>query len=163
MARRNYYPQEPNPRGDRAALHRAYSRLREIDDLKISLVSSLIALRRSKAPSGSFASILPCPRSRPLSTTPDIATSNGEPSACRLPAPDLQRTSTAAATPASWLRSIWRHVTHVRSPKISACRLQRTCAGFCCRVLGLVSFRSQFGEGPRGNGGQETTDRMMAR
>src|ERR1700730_13272236 len=67
---------------------------------------------------GSFASILPCPLSRPLSTTLDITTSDRTPSACRLPAPDLQTTDTAAAAPASWLRSIWRHVTHVRSPTI---------------------------------------------
>ena len=52
-----------------------------------------------------FASILPCPLSRPLSTTPDITSSDRNPSACRLPAPDLQTTGTAAAAPASWLRS----------------------------------------------------------
>ena len=67
---------------------------------------------------GSFASIFPCPLSRPLSTAPDITTSGRDPSACRFPAPVLQTTGTAAAAPASWLRSIWRHVTPVRSPTI---------------------------------------------
>src|ERR1700716_2666918 len=43
--------------------------------------------------------------SRPLSATPDITTSDRDPSACRHPAPDLQTTGTAAAS-ASWLRSI---------------------------------------------------------
>jgi len=66
----------------------------------------------------SFASKLPCPLSRPLSTAPDISTPDRDPSACRFPAPVLQTTGTAAAAPASWLRSIWRHVTHVRSPTI---------------------------------------------
>jgi hypothetical protein len=51
-------------------------------------------------------------------TTPDIATSDRDPSACRPPALDLQSTDTAAAAPAPSLRSSWRHVTHVRSPKI---------------------------------------------
>ena len=60
--------------------------------------------------SGSPASILTCPRSRPLSTTPGITTSDRDPSACRLPAPDLQTTGAAAAAPASGPRSIWRHV-----------------------------------------------------
>src|SRR5206468_798728 len=55
---------------------------------------------------GSFASILPCPFSRPLSTTPDITTSDRDPPACRLPAPFLQTTGTAAAAPASWLASV---------------------------------------------------------
>src|SRR6266478_7594921 len=41
---------------------------------------------------GSFASILRWPLSLPLSTTPDITTSDRDPSACRLPAPDLQTT-----------------------------------------------------------------------
>jgi hypothetical protein len=40
------------------------------------------------------------------------------PSACHLPTPVLQTTGTAAAAPASWLRSISRRVTHVRSPTI---------------------------------------------
>jgi len=62
--------------------------------------------------------MLPCPICRPLSTTPDIATSDRDPSACRPPALDLQSTDTAAAAPAHSLRSSWRHVTHVRSPKI---------------------------------------------
>jgi hypothetical protein len=48
----------------------------------------------------------------------DITTSDRDPSACRVPTPDLQTTGTAAAAPESWLRSIWRHVMHVRSPKI---------------------------------------------
>jgi len=62
--------------------------------------------------------MLPCPICRPLSTTPDIATSDRDPSACRPPALDLQSTATAAAAPAPSLRSSWRHVTHVWSPKI---------------------------------------------
>jgi len=37
--------------------------------------------------------------------------------ACCLPVPHLHRPNTAAVAPASWLRSTWRHVTHVRSPK----------------------------------------------
>src|ERR1700730_10896216 len=46
-----------------------------------------------------------CPLSRPLSTTPDLTTSDRDPSACCLPAPFLQTTGTAAAAPASWLRT----------------------------------------------------------
>jgi hypothetical protein len=46
---------------------------------------------------GSFPSILPCPISRPLSTTPDSTTPDRDPSACRLPAPDRQITGRAAA------------------------------------------------------------------
>src|ERR1700682_2269844 len=42
---------------------------------------------------GSFASMLPCPLSRPLSITPDTTTLDRDPSACRPPAPDLQRTA----------------------------------------------------------------------
>src|SRR5713101_2120561 len=37
--------------------------------------------------------MLPCPLSRPPSITPDTTTSDRDPSACRPPAPDLQRTA----------------------------------------------------------------------
>src|SRR4030088_600797 len=37
--------------------------------------------------------MLPCPLSRRLSITPDTTTSDRDPSACRPPAPDLQRTA----------------------------------------------------------------------
>src|SRR5260370_29086658 len=37
--------------------------------------------------------MLPCPLSRPLSITPDTTTSGRDPSACRRPAPDLQKTA----------------------------------------------------------------------
>src|SRR6266851_10333986 len=37
--------------------------------------------------------MLPCPLSRPLSITPDTTTSDRDRSACRPPAPDLQRTA----------------------------------------------------------------------
>jgi hypothetical protein len=87
--------------------------------------------------SGAFSSILPCPLSRPLFTTLDIATPDRDPSACRVPAPDLQTTGTAAqllrlASLALATRDA-RAVTHD-----SAYRLQRTCLGSAARVLGLV-------------------------
>jgi hypothetical protein len=44
--------------------------------------------------------------------------SDRDPSACRPPVLDLQSTDTASVAPAPSLRSTWRHVTHVRSPKI---------------------------------------------
>src|ERR1700730_7025261 len=37
--------------------------------------------------------MLPCPLSRPLSITPDTTTFDRDPSACRPPAPDQQRTA----------------------------------------------------------------------
>ena len=48
---------------------------------------------------GSFASILPCPLSRPQSTTPDITTSDRDPSACRLPAVGRQKSIDRSDTP----------------------------------------------------------------
>jgi hypothetical protein len=42
--------------------------------------------------------------------------------------PDLQTTGTAAAAPASWLRSIWRQVTQV-----FGMTMQRTLRRICCR------------------------------
>jgi hypothetical protein len=68
---------------------------------------------------GPIASILPCPRSRSLSTIPDI-TSDRDPSACCLPAPDLQTTGTATAAPASDLER-W---LPARSPSRSAQRVE---------------------------------------
>jgi hypothetical protein len=76
---------------------------------------------------GSFASILPCPLSRPLSTTPDITTSDRDPSACRLPAPDLRTRGTAAAAPASWLRS--HHGVELLRTLIAASRAKMAAFG----------------------------------
>jgi NADPH:quinone reductase-like Zn-dependent oxidoreductase len=53
--------------------------------------------------------------------------------------------------------------SHVRPPKNSAYQLQRTCAKPAARVLGLIFFGSQFGEGRRRNGEEQTADRAMAR
>jgi hypothetical protein len=55
----------------------------------------------AKVRSGSFASILPCPISRPLSTIPDTTTSDREPSACRLP---CARSANNGARPPQLLR-----------------------------------------------------------
>src|SRR5262252_8182542 len=40
------------------------------------------------------------------------------PPPCRPRASDLQTTGTTAAVSCAWLRSIWRHLTYARSPKI---------------------------------------------
>ena len=86
--------------------------------------------------------MLPCPICRPLSTTPDIATSDRNPSACRPPAPDPQSTDTATAAPVPSLRSTWRHNARAVTND-SACRLQRTCAESAAGVLsGFLSNRS---------------------
>jgi hypothetical protein len=41
--------------------------------------------------------------------------------------------------------------------------MQRTCAESAAGMLGLFFVRSQFGEGPRKNGEEQTADRAMAR
>jgi hypothetical protein len=112
---------------------------------------------------GPFASILPCPISCPLSTTADITTSDRDPSACRLPAPDLQTTGRAAAAPASWLRSIWRYATHVRRPKTRHIDCNEPARNLLPRYLVCFFVRSQFGEGSRAGtaGSRPATERWQ--
>ena len=114
------------------------------------------------SPFGSFTSILPCPLARPLSTTPDITTFDRDPAACRLPAPDLQTMGTAAAAPTSWLRSIWRHVTEGAVTKDSVYDCNEPARNLLPGCLVWFFVRSQFGEGPRRNGGKRTANRVMA-
>jgi hypothetical protein len=82
---------------------------------------------------GSFASILPCPICRPLSTTADITTSDRGPPACRPPALDLQRTDTAAARSRALTSVDLATRDAPAATEDAPHRLQRLCREALCR------------------------------
>src|SRR5450755_4698324 len=68
--------------------------------------------------------MLPCPLSRPLSITADTTTSDRDPSACRPPASDLQRTARPPLLPIVLVR-LHRPAPLVVAMRVSAVGLRR--------------------------------------
>jgi hypothetical protein len=111
-----------------------------------SQTENILANCRTSFRLGSFASILARPLSRPLSATPDITTSDRDPSACRLPTPAQHRTGGAAPAPVHGVArsgDTRRTRGHQRFGVSTAMNLRR----IGCRGAGLFFCPGAVGEG----------------